>query len=181
MSYDDSTHDELLMQAFQERGDMSAFNRLYQRYHSQLYRYLCNRVSQKVDGDELFQDIWAKVIKAKYVAQSGASFRTWLYTIARNRLTDYFRQRNISLVDMSAEEEAVDDQGPDEKMIESQGSAAILTMVKALPQQQQDVFLLKVESGLSIQEIADIYGENSETIKSRYRYAVKRLAELLEQ
>ena len=179
MSVDSSQTDEALMLAFQRQGQANAFNLLYQRYQTQLYRYLLNRLGDHHNTDELFQDIWARIIKTRYEVKSNASFRTWLYTIARNRLIDHYRSNQIKLVEIE-DSHPVDNAGPDEQLIQAENDNDILHAVRQLPREQQDVFLLKVESGMSLQEIADLSGEGFETIKSRYRYAIQKLGQLLD-
>lgn len=185
LSADSSITDEALMIAFQHQGQSTAFNTLYQRYHNQLYRYLFNRLNDRNQTDELFQDIWARVIKTRYKVQAKASFRTWFYTIARNRLIDEYRKSAFNVVNVvnpeHYQDELVDAESPEKQLSRDQDNHAILNNLKRLPREQQDVFLLKAESGLSLQEIADITGENFETTKSRYRYAIQKLAQLLDE
>lgn len=186
MSVESSDTDETLMTAFQQQGQSIAFNTLYQRYQNQLYRYLLNRLSDSNRTDELFQDIWARVIKTRYEIKANASFRTWLYTIARNRLIDEYRKKTFNIVSVDAPDcyehsDLAETDSPEKQLSRQQDNHAILDTLKQLPREQQDVFLLKAESGLSLQEIADITGENFETTKSRYRYAVQKLAQLLEE
>jgi len=153
---------------------------LYQRYRSPLYRYLNNRLSNTDDTDELFQDIWTSIIHGQFTHTGNASFRTWFYTVARNRLYDYYRKNRIGLASVEDVSEMVDTESPDIQLAHKQESKAFQRLVEQLPPRQLDVFLLKVESGLSLQEIAQVCGENLDTIKSRYRYAVNKLSQLLE-
>ena len=79
-------------------GDADAFEILYQRYKTPLYRFVLRQCGQQT-VDELFQDIWLKVIKSRFHYQVQASFKTWLYHLARNRIIDQYRKNNLCLVD----------------------------------------------------------------------------------
>ena len=181
MSASSSKTDEELMQDFQLHGNSDAFNALYARYNTVLYGYLKNRIGGNANVDELFQDIWTNIIKAHYQEQSNASFRTWLFTIARNRTTDFYRRTALRAMDTETNEsDPVDFDSPDEQLSRSQHNQSILAAMQQLPIEQRDVFLLKTESGLSLQDIANVTGDSFEATKSRYRYAVKKLSQILD-
>src|SRR5690606_28856669 len=82
--------DEALMLAY-AGGDAGAFEQLYQRHRLRLYRYLLGQLRDGALAEELFQDVWQKVIAARAGWRPEASFATWLYRIAHNRLADHWR------------------------------------------------------------------------------------------
>jgi RNA polymerase sigma-70 factor (ECF subfamily) len=79
--------DEDLMRRY-AGGDMEAFQRLYERHRGGLYRYFL-RQSHPFVAEELFQDVWARVIQSRKRYRPEAAFTTWLYTLAHNRLVDH--------------------------------------------------------------------------------------------
>jgi RNA polymerase sigma-70 factor (ECF subfamily) len=167
--------DEKLMLAYRG-GDAGAFERLYARHRGGLFRFVLRSVPQRATAEELFQEIWIRVIEARerYVAK--ARFTTWLYTIAHNRLIDHWRQRGLSLV--GAEEgDAVPDSRHDPAVrVEGREMLARLAQaLESLPVLQREAFLLHEEAGLSIAEIAATTGCDEEAAKSRLRYATAKL------
>jgi len=86
--------DEELMLAFAKQ-DASAFETLYARHKDALYRYFLRHINNEATCQELFQDLWMKVINAKENYQVTAKFKTWLYTLAHNRLVDWYRRNNL--------------------------------------------------------------------------------------
>ena len=126
----------------------------------------------------------------RYEAQ--AKFSTWLYTLARHRMVDHWRSRHgISLASLEDEatvtqaEEAVaagrdgsDD--PLHAIIDAEARQRLFTALADVPPLQRDAFLLHVEGGLSLEEIASLTVASGETVKSRLRYAYRRLRAALE-
>lgn len=159
-------------------GDAAAFDVLYQRYKAPLYRFVLRQSSQQA-VDELFQDIWLKVINARHTYQTKASFKTWLYHLARNRVIDLYRRNSIRPVDNNvAELETVSSDSiasPDKQLQTQTQRDALLEAISELPSEQKEAFLLREEGGLSIEQIAETCGTNSETAKSRLRYAMDKL------
>ncbi|MGN6512138.1 MAG: sigma-70 family RNA polymerase sigma factor, partial [Lysobacteraceae bacterium] len=82
--------DEALMLAW-AGGDGEAFAPLYARHRTRLYRYLLRQLREPSLADELFQDVWQRVVAARRGWTPDASFATWLYRIAHNRLADHWR------------------------------------------------------------------------------------------
>ncbi len=163
-------------------GDAEAFEILYQRYKGPLYRFILRQCGQQT-VDELFQDIWLKVINARSDYQVKASFKTWLYHLARNRIIDLYRRNTIRPVDNHANEldnVASTTVDQPEKNLQTQNQyESLLEAIAALPADQKEAFLLREEAGLSVEQIADTCGVNFETAKSRLRYAMKKLRNTL--
>jgi RNA polymerase sigma-70 factor (ECF subfamily) len=173
--------DEALMLAY-GAGDAGAFERLYSRHKGPLYRF----VLRQTDGnhvDELFQDIWMKVINARQNYRHNAGFKTWLYRIARNRIIDHYRRTRIRAVTGDTPVESVADNSshrPDAHADIMARHQLLLDALTTLPHEQREAFLLHEEAGLAVNEIADITGISYEAAKSRLRYAISKLRERIE-
>src|SRR5919206_4230632 len=89
--------DEELMLAYRD-GNAAAFETLYARHRARLYRFVLRSVKSRALGEELFQEIWIRVIEARSRYAPQARFTTWLYTIAHNHLVDHWRKRGLTLV-----------------------------------------------------------------------------------
>ena len=83
--------DEQLMLAFRS-GDAAAFETLYKRYRGRMYRYLLRQCGSASVAEELFQDVWMNLIRARERYEIKASFSTYVYQMAHNRLVDYYRK-----------------------------------------------------------------------------------------
>jgi RNA polymerase sigma-70 factor (ECF subfamily) len=181
----DAETDEALMLAWQA-GDASAFDRIYQRHRGGVFRYLLRHCRDRATAEDLHQDVWLRLIAARASFNAAARFTNWLYSVARNRMIDHWRmhpaQRHASLDDEENGHplvERIEDSNPRGN---PQGAAQALeegallvAALEALPAAQRDAFLLHVEGGLAVAEIAALTAAPAETVKSRLRYAYKRL------
>lgn len=177
--------DEGLMLAY-KNGDAAAFEVLYGRWRRQLFRYLVHQCGQDGASDELFQDVWLRVVNARQQYEASAPFHAWLFRIAHNRLVDYWRATNRSPIqDMSSPDDAEfdfmvtvpapDDTRPDRQAERKEQAAHLLAAVQSLPDAQRETFILAEDGGLSLEEIASVMEVGRETVKSRLRYAVGKL------
>jgi RNA polymerase sigma-70 factor, ECF subfamily len=178
--------DEDLMIMYRN-GDSGAFELLYKRHKGGLYRYLLRKCNNQSIAEELFQEIWMKLIKARVNYVVRARFTTWFYRLAHNHTIDFYRRQNISVISKQPDENntvedikaRVQDQ-PEVRTDVQQQTEKLLQLVNQLPDEQREVFLLREEGGFNISEIAEITGVNAETAKSRLRYAVNKLRAGLE-
>jgi len=176
--------DEELMLAY-AAGDAAAFDALYARHRGAVFRYLRRQAGNAAIAEEIFQDVWLRLIDARASYAPRAKFTTWLFTIAHNRLMDHFRANArsalVSYDDNPIDDVAADTPRPDESLARKQDAARLLAAIEALPAAQREAFLLQQEGELSLEEIATVTGVNRETAKSRLRYAMGKLrAELRE-
>jgi RNA polymerase sigma-70 factor, ECF subfamily len=171
--------DEDLMLAYRA-GDTAAFETLYRRHRGRLYRFVLRSVKSRSTGEELFQEIWMRVIEARGRYAPQARFTTWLYTIAHNHLVDHWRKRGLSLVTLDAEDAVTAQPDPSDALRARESLARFAAALEALPALQREAFLLHEEGGLSVAEIAAATGSNEEAAKSRLRYAMAKLKAAIE-
>ncbi|MEM7208101.1 MAG: sigma-70 family RNA polymerase sigma factor [Pseudomonadota bacterium] len=162
-------------------GDAAAFESVYRRHKDRLYRFVYRQLNGSAAVDEIFQDVWTRVIRARADFRKDGVFITWLYSIARNRLIDHFRadgrRRDVFVEDEEDESQHADfgERGPQALAINAELAQRLKELIGDLPPPQQEVFLLKEEAGLSVQQIATVTGCDPETAKSRLRYAINKL------
>jgi len=175
------------------QGDARAFETLYARHKGASYRYFLRHAGgDTATADELHQDLWLRVIGARERYEAQAKFSTWLFTLARHRLVDHWRSRHgISLAsleddavltqveDSAAASRDVDDD-PLHASIDAETRRRLVAALADVPPLQRDAFLLHIEGGLSLDEIASLTATSGETVKSRLRYAYRRLRATLE-
>jgi RNA polymerase sigma factor (sigma-70 family) len=182
--------DENLMLRF-GRGDGAAFETLYQRHESRIFRYLYRNVHNEASANDLMQEVWFAVVRNAQRYQPTAKFTTWLFTLAHHRMVDMIRgirpQESLNAVDSDdpqatplQERLAADRANEPEVQAQTQDeAAALLSAVAQLPSEQRTAFLMQAEGELSVQEIATATGTTFETAKSRLRYARAKLRQLL--
>ncbi len=173
--------DAQLMLAY-ANGEMRAFETLYARHRGALYRYLMRHARDGEIANDLFQEVWSRVIVNRARYEPRAKFRTFLFTLAHNCFIDHCRRvkarpggANVDDAD-DADLLAVDAATLPEAQLEREESTRrYRAALASLPQEQRDVYLLHEESDLSLEEIARVTGVGAETAKSRLRYAVGKL------
>jgi RNA polymerase sigma factor (sigma-70 family) len=191
--------DDALMRAF-SGGDAHAFEALYARHHAALYRFVRRLLGTAcaAQTDEVFQDTWLRVIdhRARWQPdhQSGASFRTWLFTLGHHRAVDCLRKsgREVSIATddderepwqpaLSAEREAwagwpaAGGTSAEDLAFWRAAGRKLIHCLEGLPAAQKTVFLLHHEDGLPLAELAAALELGFETAKSRLRYAMTKL------
>jgi RNA polymerase sigma factor (sigma-70 family) len=182
MPWSAESSDEELMLLYRD-GEAGAFDALYARHKGGVYRYLLRQCRDAAAADELFQDVWMNLVRARSGYTVQAKFTTYLYHLAHNRLIDHYRKNGHAVMVSLDEEEGeaaleVPDgrERPVDEALDSRRQAArLLELVAALPEVQREAFLLQQESGMSVEEIAQATGVNRETAKSRLRYAMAKL------
>ena len=166
--------DEELMLAY-GRGDAGAFETLYKRHRGPVYRFVLRAIKNRSTAEELFQEVWIRVIEARSRYAPQARFTTWLYTIAHNLLVDYWRRKGLTLVQLDEEQLVAAPDNPARQAEAREALARLAQAIEALPAAQREAFLLHEEAGLSVAEIAAATGTNDEAAKSRLRYAMAKL------
>ena len=184
--------DHKLMQLYAEKNNCQAFEILLQRYKSQVFGYLVNACRNKSRAEDLFQEVFLRIIRSSRDYKAKASFRTWIFTISRNLVIDEFRrQNNKPLLTTLAQEnsetgEVTESAYPDNKPTADTELEAreiryvIEETLKELPEEQREIFLLRESAGLSYKEAARVANCSVNTVKSRMRYAILKIKENLE-
>lgn len=183
-----SAPDDATLMLRYRKGDVRAFEMLYERHKGPLYRYLQRLCRSQEVANDLFQEVWSKVIASRERYEVRAKFTTFLFHIAHNCAIDYFRragrpqEKGAQDVDALADElSGPSHESPDAALAEAQLRADFKRALDELPAEQRDVFLLYEETGLGLEDIGRITGVAMETAKSRLRYALGKLRGALRQ
>jgi RNA polymerase sigma-70 factor (ECF subfamily) len=179
----DALSDEELLGRYTEANDQVAFQALYIRYRIRLHRFVLRLSRDSHEAEEVFQETWLAVIRGKVKYHPTARFAAYLFSIAHRRLADRWRRLKRSPALESDREASCDPEEiaddftvtPEEWTQHSQLRTALFAELGKLPLTQREVFLMKAEADLSLEEIAAITGATHEATKSRLRYAVARL------
>jgi RNA polymerase sigma-70 factor (ECF subfamily) len=177
--------DAMLMLAY-AHGDVTAFEALYARHRGMLYRFLLRSVRDPHRTDELFQETWSRVILARARYQPQAKFSTWLLQIAHNLMIDSLRRQRPMAEGAEAEAALAnvampEQEQPEHALSEFERRRNLQRAIERLPEEQRTTVLLRLEHELSLEEIAEVTGTGRETVKSRLRYAMTRLREVLSE
>ena len=178
----EAPEDSALMLRYRD-GDVAAFEILYKRHNDALYRYLLRLCGHKDSAEDIFQESWGKIIKARKNYRPTAKFTTFLYRVAHNCFIDHIRKnkRHTLTIDVEPDTQPSPIEAPELQTERSLARRRLMTALQDLPDEQRDVFLLHEEAGLNLDQIASTTNTNRETVKSRLRYAVKKLRAAIDE
>lgn len=174
LSVYESTSDDQLITRYL-KGDQASFELLYARYKSSVFGYFKRQLAD-AQAQDAFQDTWIRVIDHLDQYEAQDQFSGYLFTVAHNVLMDVHRRQARTPESTEFEEEDLPTQeavesGIDEAKIQAQFQSEL----KKLPVHQRSVWVLKQETSLSIEQIAKMTSSTKEGVKSRLRYANKKL------
>lgn len=174
--------DNELMARYRD-GDLGAFETLYRRHRTRLFRFVLGQLSDPHISEDCCQEIWGRIIRARSRYESRAKFSTYLFSVAHNIVIDHYRWQHRQPIQESGdwEQMSAEQKGPAGHYEAQQKGATLKAALTALPADQREVFLLHEEAGLTLNEIAGVMGTGRETIKSRLRYAIRKLRTALDQ
>jgi len=161
------------------KGEAEAFGLLYDKYQPQIYRFIYLKVGQREEAEDLTHQVFLKSWQsiAEYRFQ-GFPFSSWLYSIARHQIIDYYRTRKSEIALESVTEFKVENPAP--KIIDN--NLDIERVKRALQQlktEQQDVIILRFIEDLSLQEVASILNKTEGAIKLLQHRAIKKLRRIM--
>jgi RNA polymerase sigma-70 factor (ECF subfamily) len=156
----------------QAKTDPTAFGLLYERYVDRIYNYIYYRTGNHHDAEDLTAKVFIQALKhiSRYV-QRGAPFSSWLYRIAHNLVANWHRDRSrrqVVSLDRLAVVNRQTDEGPFEQAAQGERRDALLSAIRRLPADRQQLLILKFVDRLSNAHIGRLMGRSEGAIKSLY-------------
>lgn len=167
---------EAALVAAVQAGSSEAYEELYQRYADRIYRYILARLRDTELAKDVLQETFL-VLWHKNASYSGkSSIATWLFGIATNKMRESARSAaRVGELRPEADETVAADEGPEQAGIRLD----VLSAIRKLPPDQQEVIILTFYADLRHTDIAEIQGVPVGTVKSRMFQAKKALKENL--
>ena len=182
--------DAELIKAFND-GDVSALDELISRYKAPLYAYLLRLTRDRDAADDIFQEVFVKVIKKLGAYGEKDKFSAWLFTVGHHAVMDHFRartrRREDSLYAADGENRAPEETlasrepSPEASLLCAARADAVEAAFDKLSPEQREVFLLRHYSGLSFREIAETLNVPIGTALARMSRALARMRDELEE
>ena len=174
-------------------GDVEAFAQLVRRHGASLLAYVSSRSRHRHEAEDITQEAFLRAFRALR-RPGGAGFRgdsslkTWLFGIARNACTDHHRtraRRAEALPRLAAERAAhadpPDEADPPARLERAERDQRLRALRDRLPDAQREVITLKLYGGLSFEQIADVADCPVATARSRVRYGLLRIQQMLDR
>jgi RNA polymerase sigma-70 factor, ECF subfamily len=174
-------------------GDEASFTYLAQKYHRPMIHFLYRMVGNQAVAEELAQEVFLRVYRARATYRAEARFTTWLYRIATNlavnhaRDTRHERSAQTVYLDQPDEESgttpdlADDEISVEERMVRDERMAAIRMHVMALPERQRMAVLMHKYQGMDYRQIGEVLKLSESATKSLLFRAYQTLREKLKE
>lgn len=175
--------------------DKIRIEKLVEKEQGRLLGFIRKRIKHEEDARDIAQDVYYQLTAGFDDIRSVASLTSWLFTVARNRISDYFRKRKAELFSDQVLS-AADEQGaplmledilpaltrsPEDDFVRREIWETIEESLDHLPEAQREVFVLNEFEDKSFKEISELTGEGINTLLSRKRYAVTYLRRQLHE
>lgn len=156
-----------------------------------LFDFIRRRVRTEEDAEDILSDVFYQLISSYSVTEPIEKMTSWLFTVARNKVIDWYRKKRPESLPRSIEDPSLPlnledilydpTQNPDRVFERSLVWTELADALDELPEEQKQVFVMHELEGKSFKEIAQITGEPQNTLLSRKRYAVLFLREKLQE
>lgn len=158
-----------------QSGNTEQFTELYETYVQKIYSFVFHKTLHKETAEDLTSDIFLKAIdKIQSFNPKKASFQTWLFTLARNTVVDFWRsQREHKNIDDIWDLDALEDleSDADKKLLHEK----LHTHLQKISAKQREVLMLRYWQDLSFKEIAEITGQSEASLKMSVSRSIKKL------
>ncbi len=165
-----------------QRGDEEAFADLWRRFQPGLLRYL--KVKATPVAEDIAADVWLRVMTALRTFEGDdQQFKAWLYTTARNRVTDWYRSGQRRLESTGLPQLVQIQAGNDVEFEVDQRAAtdAAITLIRQLPPSQAEAVMLRVVAGLDVRRVATVMGRSPGSVRVLCHRGLKMVERLLEE
>ncbi|MBV9120762.1 MAG: sigma-70 family RNA polymerase sigma factor [Chloroflexi bacterium] len=162
------------------KGNGEAFGQLYQIYVDRIYNYIYYKTGHSSDAEDLTEHVFIKAWEAiRRFRFEGKPFAAWLFKVARNVVIDHYRTRK-SNTDLSEVISAIAHEGDPEAFAQRRATAQVLmTAIRRLTDEQQQVILLKFIDGMDNSEISAAMGKKEGAIRALQYRALLALQRIL--
>jgi RNA polymerase sigma-70 factor (ECF subfamily) len=168
---------EELMVGYQ-KADSVATTTLIELLSPQLYRFFAAQMGSRSDADDMLQDVWLRIHRARHTYRAGEPLLAWVYAIARRVRVDNYRKRSrLAMREVGTD---VLPDVPDQAQRQDQ-LPRFDDLVASLPQSQREVLIMLKVNGLSLEEIARATSSTVGAVKQKAHRAYERLRNLLQE
>ena len=146
---------------------------IYDLYCGKVMGYIAARVQRRADAEDLCADVFEKAFRKRDAFdESKASISTWIFTITRNTVIDYFRKTRPT---EEPDENLASDDEVDEHLLSQETLSELATALNKLPEELQDIIVLMYYDGKPMTEVATMMGLSYGAIKLRHQKALSML------
>jgi RNA polymerase sigma-70 factor, ECF subfamily len=169
--------DERLMLAVRD-GDIRKLGLLFERHHQALFSFFCRLTGNRAIAEDLVQDVFFRILKYRKSFRDESRFITWMFQIARNARTDYFKKHHTETLLQPDFDVPAGDLFPNQKLQREEESERLNQALLELPVDKRELLVLARYQELHYGEIAELLDIDVGTVKVRVHRAMKQLREI---
>jgi RNA polymerase sigma-70 factor, ECF subfamily len=156
------------------RRDPDLLDHLIEQYQHRLLRYLISLTRNRATAEDLFQETWIRVLERGHQYDGKHEFSTWLFSVSRHLVIDFFRRKQPASLDALLEDEdkpmaspVSEEPSAFEMLAQHELSERIAAGLDRVASEYREALVLRFQEGLSLDEIAVVTGAPLGTVKSR--------------
>lgn len=158
----------------QVKQNPQGFDRLYLFYVDKVFRYLYNRIGNRQDAEDVTTQTFMAALRGFEKYKHNGQFSAWLFSIARNKSIDFFRQHK-DLVSIEDYEQKSVDNDPLNELIYSEKLAILSKLIGSLPEKERELLRLRFLAQMKFSEIAHLMNRSENAVKKEIYRLVARL------
>ena len=161
-------------------SDPKVFNQLYLAYVRPIYRYIFSKVGDIRQTEDLTAQVFLAALESLPRYHHEGYFSAWLFSIARHKITDYYRTQHLELPIEATNSISHNKGDPLSTIIQTQEAQRMSKLIHQLDEQDQELLLLRFVAELKYEEIARLINSNKEATKKRLYRLIAHLRQQLE-
>jgi RNA polymerase sigma-70 factor, ECF subfamily len=152
---------------------------IHSQFHKALLGYISSRINNKSDAEDILQEVYIKIAKGISTLSDEQKLRSWIFTITRNSITDYYR-KNAGSLHVSITENMIDETKEEASFDSTKGLDKCLRgFIQQLPDEYRDIIIDSELNEIRQKDLAGKYNMQYPTVRSRVQRGRARLKELL--
>ncbi|HEY4789013.1 MAG TPA: RNA polymerase sigma-70 factor [Bacteroidales bacterium] len=166
-----------------KEGDMNSFEEVFTIFQPKLLAFVYRYLKSKEDSEEIVQEVFIQIWENRTTLNEKLSFKSYLFTITKNRIIDYFRKKKIETLSKNYVRnftELIHDNTSSE-LVYKDYDAVLAEAIEKLPDKRKVIFLLSRKFGMSRNEIANFFNISENTVKNQLQEALNFLRDILKK
>jgi RNA polymerase sigma-70 factor, Bacteroides expansion family 1 len=166
-----------------KEGDMNSFEEVFTIFQPKLLAFVYRYLKSREDSEEIVQEVFIQIWENRTTLNEKLSFKSYLFTITKNRIIDYFRKKKIETLSKNYVRnftELIHDNTSSE-LVYKDYDAVLAEAIEKLPDKRKVIFLLSRKFGMSRNEIANFFNISENTVKNQLQEALNFLRDILKK
>jgi RNA polymerase sigma-70 factor (family 1) len=166
-----------------KKGDLDAFKELFTTFQPKLYAFVFRYLKNRGDSEEIVQDVFVQIWENRVNINEQLSFKSYLFTITRNRIIDYIRKKKLDALYRNYIFNYVDiiQENTNKELLYKEFNKALTDIINQLPEKRRIIFILSRKLKMSRSEIAQFLNISENTVKNQLQEATKFLRDFVDK